>query len=92
MTQANSVLSTPPVNTSATPETSYIAVSRLESPICDIANMASVNSSLLEDLQVGHLLLGQHVEQLKFCAYHLEQMIKAFKVQYYEVLAGKAVA
>jgi hypothetical protein len=92
MTLAECVFSTPPTNTSAISTIPYVGVRNLESSVCDLAHMAGVNSTLLEDLASGHPLHEQHVEQFKFTAYHLERMIKAFKVQYYEVLAGKEVA
>lgn len=96
MTQADSVHSTPPTNTSPFRPIAHSVVGRLESSLCEIANMAGVNSSILEAslnapaelrFRKGQVLIGEtETEQLLFCAYHLEEMIKEFKAQYYAVL------
>jgi hypothetical protein len=75
-----------------------------ESSVNEIANMAGVNSSLMEatasnptgaKIHKGFTLVSdQEMYQLLFSAYHLEQMIVAFKKQYYVKYhdGGKAVA
>jgi hypothetical protein len=100
MPQADSVHSTPSTNTSPFPPIARNDVARLESPLCEVAHMAAVNSSVLEaslsvpaQIREGHVFItDQEAEELLFCAFHLERMIKAFKEQYYAALAGKAVA
>jgi hypothetical protein len=72
---------------------------RLESPVCDLALMAGVNSSIVEAamnvpeearIHKGHVQIAtQEADELLFCAYHLEDMVRDLKAKYYELLEGQ---
>jgi hypothetical protein len=102
MPKANRVLSTPRRTASEMIQSteSWRAYSDLESPISDAALMAGVNSTLMEDVagytakpaskfRPGYSIVrDQDIDQLVFCAYHLEQMIVALKKQYFAATEG----
>jgi hypothetical protein len=80
------------------PPIAHDIVEGLESSMCDAAYMAAVNATILEasiggpkdaEIHKGFVMISnKDVEELLFCAYHLDEMIRALKEKYYELLDG----